>query len=149
MKKAGAPQNVFVALSKDLHINAVHVNVAQEYIMITEDKTYRCLTEWQRNVQRRDSWIAPVSLLASLALTFVTATFRDAFGVPKETWQAVFLIGVAGSAIWALRSLFILIRSSGSSRSVEDLIDQLKKGAVIQRSEVDTLQSEINTKLPL
>src|SRR5690606_38079535 len=51
-RKAGVVKegdSVFVdALSKELTINAVHVNVAQEYIMITEDKTYRCLIEWKQ-----------------------------------------------------------------------------------------------------
>jgi len=146
MKKA--PQNVFVdAISKDLHINAVHVNVAQEYIMITEDKTYRCLTEWQRNVERRESWIAPVSLLVSLTLTFVTATFRDAFGVPKETWQALFMLGIAFSGLWAVRAAVSVLRTRGH-QSVEDLIDELKKGAVVQRTEISRVQSESRTAIP-
>lgn len=139
--KKGQNQQVFVdAITKDLQINAVHVNVAQEYIMITEDKTYRCLSEWQRKVERKDSWIAPVSLLASLTLTFVTSTFRDALGFPKETWQAVFILGIAGSGLWALRSVMFLLQSRGG-QTPEDLIDQLKKGAIIQRSSVETLRS--------
>jgi hypothetical protein len=135
-------QNVFFeALSKELTINAVHVNVAQEYIMITEDKTYRCLNEWRKTVGQRDAWIAPISLLAPLVLAFVTADFKDAFGIPKDTWRAIFMIGILLSGIWTAISLLKVFRSS-SGKSVEELIDQLKKGAVIQRTSVETVKAE-------
>ena len=88
-----------------LQVRAVHFNVAQEYIMITEDKTYRCLREWKDNIETRKSWIAPVSLLIPLLLTFVTATFKDALGFPKETWQAIFLIGVVFAVVWSAKEL--------------------------------------------
>lgn len=133
---------VFVdALSKELHINAVHVNVAQEYIMITEDKTFRCLTEWRKNVEQRDAWIAPVSLLASLVLAFVTADFKDAFNVPKDTWRAIFMIGIFMSAIWTLVAL-VRVAKTSTGKSVEELLDQLKKGAVVERTSVDAVKAE-------
>ena len=133
---------VFVeALSKDLTINAVHVNVAQEYIVITEDKTYRCLTEWEKGVRLRESWIAPFSVLISLVLAFATADFRDAFGLPKDTWRAIFVVGVVISGAWLVKTLYGLVRSQG--QTVDELIVQLKKGAVIQRQALESVTARL------
>ncbi len=145
--KPAAAQNVFLdSFNKNLQINAIHVNVGQEYIVITEDKTYRCLTEWQRNIRNRESWIAPVSLLGSLTLTFVTATFKDALGVPKASWEAVFILGIAGSALWTLRAVYALLKSRGTD-DVEGLIVRLKKGAVIQRATVDAIRADAQVQV--
>jgi hypothetical protein len=99
---------LYNAISNNL-LSAVHVNVAQEFIMITEDKTYRCLNEWSKRIERRDRWIAPVSLLVSLGLTFATSSFnKDALGIPKDTWRAVLLIAMAGALVWTVRALWFL-----------------------------------------
>ena len=100
--------------------------------MITEDKTFRCLVEWKAKVEKRNAFLAPLALFGSLLLTFVTATFRDALGFSKETWQAVFMIGVAASAIWLVQTLWTTYSNRGS-QTVEELLDQLKKGATVQR----------------
>ena len=47
----------------------------------------------------------PASLLATITLTMTTATFRDAFGVAKELWQAVFFLSAASCAIWLIIAL--------------------------------------------
>lgn len=136
---------ILASISRDLvQINAVHMNVAQEYIMITEDKTFRCLIEWKTKVENRRAWLTPLSLLASLTLTFVTATFRDAIGVPKESWQAVFIIGIGAAMIWTLASLWTAFKARGT-QSVEELLDQLKKGAVVQRSAVADVQTSLDS----
>jgi hypothetical protein len=119
-----------------LQVTAVHFNVAQEYIMITEDKTYRCLRDWKDKIETRKAWIAPVSLLAPLVLTFATATFREAFGLSKDAWQAVFVIGIALATVWTLRELLNLISRKGTL-TVEELIQDLKKGAVVQHTAIE------------
>jgi len=127
-----------------LQVRAVHFNVAQEYIMITEDKTYRCLREWKDNIETRKSWIAPVSLLIPLLLTFVTATFKDALGFPKETWQAIFLLGVVFSVIWSGKELISLI-THRKRETIEQMIGDLKKGAVVQHTEIDGVKASLET----
>jgi hypothetical protein len=119
-----------------LQVTAVHFNVAQEFIMITEDKTYRCLREWKDKIETRKAWIAPVSLLAPLALTFATATFRDAFGISKDTWQALFVLGIIVASLWTVRELVDLAFRKGG-RTVEELIQDLKKGAVVQHTAIE------------
>jgi hypothetical protein len=133
------------AIKKELlQVTAVHFNVAQEFIMITEDKTYRCLNEWKGSIESRNAWIAPVSLLLPLVLTFVTADFKDAFGIPKSTWQAVFMIGIFLAALWSLRELIRLAARKGNPK-VEELISELKKGAVVQHTSVDGVTSTTST----
>jgi hypothetical protein len=129
------------ALKKELlQVTAVHFNVAQEFIMITEDKTYRCLRDWKDKIETRKAWVAPVSLLAPLVLTFATATFRDAFGLSKDAWQAVFLIGILLAGIWTLKELLNLFNRKGTL-TVEELIQDLKKGAVVQHTAIEGVTS--------
>lgn len=123
-----------------LQITAVHFNVAQEFIMITEDKTYRCLREWKDNIETRNAWIAPVSLLIPLILTFVTADFKDSLGISKNTWQAVFLLGIILAAIWAIKEISIVFSRHGSP-TLEELIQDLKKGAIVQHTAVEGVAS--------
>ncbi len=89
---------------------------------------YRCLVEWKKKVEYRESWVAPVSLLLSLILALVAADFKDALNIPKDTWRAIFIIGIGLSAVWTLKALIGLVRYSGNP-TVEELLDQLKKGA--------------------
>ena len=123
-----------------LQITAVHFNVAQEYIMITEDKTYRCLRDWKDKIEARKAWIAPVLLLIPLVLTFVTATFRDALGLSKDTWQAVFVLGMVFAGVWTLRELLNLLNRK-DTLTVEQLILDLKKGAVVQHTAIEGVAS--------
>ena len=130
-----------------LQVTAVHFNVAQEYIMITEDKTYRCLRDWKDKIERKKAWVAPVSLLVPLVLTFVTATFKDALGLSKDAWQAVFVMGIIIALLWTVRELCSLAFSKGS-HTVEELIQDLKKGAVVQHTAIEgtTTTSELSRK---
>jgi Flp pilus assembly protein TadB len=129
------------AIKKELlQVTAVHFNVAQEFIMITEDKTYRCLREWKDNIEARNAWIAPLTLLAPLVLAFVTANFKDALGISKNTWQAVFLIGIVLAALWALREI-VKRMSRKANPQIEELIRDLKKGAVVQHTAVNGVTS--------
>ncbi len=132
-------ENVFIsALAKNFHVNAVHVNVSQEYIMITEDKAYRCLHEWKGDIEKRGAWIAPACLFVSLLLTFVTSDFKDTVGIPKDTWRAVFMIGIWLAGLWTIKALSATVKSKGSP-SVDVLIEQLKKGAVIQKTTTESV----------
>lgn len=145
MSKKGPQQpasNIFVqAIAENIKIDAVHVNLTQECIMITEDKAFRCLNEWKSRLEHGRAWIAPVSLFAPLVLTFGTTTFKDAFGFSKDSWQAVFLIGVLAAGVWSLFGIYQSV-ASRKYHTVEDLIEQLKKGAIVQRT-VTPVQSQV------
>ncbi len=136
-KKPSAPQGSQIiadAISKEMVAGITHVNIAQETIWITEDRAYRCLSDWKTQIQMKDSWVAPVCLLASLLFSFVTSTFRDAFGIPKETWQAVAIIAIGGSGFWTVRELwkvFMRWRNNDRDGSIDGLMNLLKKGALV------------------
>lgn len=134
------------AIKKELlQVTAVHFNVAQEFIMITEDKTYRCLNEWKGSIEARNAWIAPVCLSVSLVLTLVTANFKDAFGLSKYTWQAIFVIAIGLAGLWSVRELIKLVNRKGS-QGVDELIQELKKGAVVQHTSVDGVSATTTLK---
>jgi hypothetical protein len=47
--KPQPPQILADAISREMVAGATHVNVAQEYIVITDDRTYRCLKRIKSN----------------------------------------------------------------------------------------------------
>jgi hypothetical protein len=131
-----APQILADAVSSQLVAGSAHVNLAQDSILITEDRTYRCLYEWKSRIEAKDRWIAPLCLSVSLILTFVTATFHDAFNIAKEAWQAVYIVGIVLSGIWTIREVGLALARLFSKEhpgSIEDLIVGMKKGAHVVR----------------
>jgi hypothetical protein len=139
------PENIFLdATSEGLNINTVHVNLAQDCLMITEDRIYRCVQPWKERIEKRESWTTPVALFASLLLGSITASSKDALGVSKETWQAVFIIGMILSGLWAVKAIRACIRL-GKGVTIEELISELKKGAAIQKSSVGATVTELKT----
>jgi len=141
--KTDSPQILADVISKEMVAGATYVNVVQECIVITEDRTYRCLKTWRNQIEARDRWIAPVCLFAGLALAFVTCTFNDTFGIPKDTWHAFFMFVIGASALWTLLEVSKKLRYRGKG-SEEDLIKELKKGATIVQSGGSATQA-INT----
>src|SRR5258708_39515755 len=53
-------------------IQRVDHNVTQEIIVTTADKARLCLIEALGRLERRDAWIAPAGILATLAVAFPT-----------------------------------------------------------------------------
>jgi hypothetical protein len=127
------PQAIIATtISAQMRAAIAHVNVVPKLLVITEDKMWKCLTEWQGGLASHGKWIAPLSLLASLVFCFVTSTFHDALDIPKDTWRAVAMIGIAASAIWLLVALWKRMSAAISKRdSIDDLIKAMKTGAQI------------------
>jgi hypothetical protein len=83
----------------------VYENLNQEIIYITADKAHRYLSEWRQKTEAQGSWIAPLSLGASLLLALLTADFKDKFGFSKEYWSALFFVALVATIAWLLRTL--------------------------------------------
>jgi hypothetical protein len=81
-------------------------NLSQEVLHVTKDKALLCLGEWQQKVKASDNWVAPAGMIVSLFLPLVSAEFKAAFGVAKEMWQALNLVGVMVSFVWLVSSLY-------------------------------------------
>lgn len=139
--------DVFVHVNKNLTVNAIHVNLSQDCIVITEDKAFRCLCDWKSKLEHSKAWVAPISLFAPLLLTLVTASFHDTFHISKELWQALFLLGTLGSGIWTVAGFYRAFQSK-DNQTVEALLDQLKKGAVIERSAIRTAEVSKQLTIP-
>jgi hypothetical protein len=147
-QRSGSPRILTDAISREMVAIKAHVNVAQEYIVITEDRAYRCLQSWKESIESRNRWIAPVTLTASLALTFFTSTFKDTWGISQYTWQSFFAIVLAFSAAWSLFEIIVLLRKAVTGQatgSVDELISQMKKGAAVVSEQLD--ESALQTKV--
>ncbi len=76
-------------------------------------------------MERRRGWIAPLGILLAFTLTLINSTFRD-YGLQAEVWKAIFII----AAVIAFGWLIYAIKAARFSVSEEDVIAELKKGAV-------------------
>jgi hypothetical protein len=106
---------------------AVYENLNQDIIHITADKAHRYLSEWRQKIEAQSSWVAPLSLGASLLLALLTADFKDRFGVPKEYWSALFFVGFLATMVWLIRSL--KRRIFNAPESTDQIVDKFKNTA--------------------
>ena len=112
------------ALKDVIQIQSVHANVSQNLIITTEDKVRLCLNDTLKTLGLRQAWQTPAGIVLTLAVTLVTASFQDKFGLSQDMWHAVFFTSAIGCIIWLAATLFRLPKS----RSVDDVIVQLKAG---------------------
>ena len=104
-------------------VNEVHMNVSQNVIVITEDKLRLHLSSGAKRMERKNIWIAPLSIFLAIMLAFLTADFKDFF-LKAAIWQAVFVIAAVLSFIWFSLAIFQHIKSE----TIDDLIEKIKKG---------------------
>ena len=105
-----------------VNVSDVHFNVSQEVIITTEDKIRLSLSKQLKKMEKKRSWITPLSMLISFTLILITAGFKDA-GLDAATWRAIFIIADVASFVWLIYS----IKDALSSVKIEDVIDGLKK----------------------
>lgn len=113
-----------------LAIDKVHLNISQSLVITTEDKLLLCLQAHIEEVERSQDWIAPFTLLLSLLLAFITTDFKD-FVLPKETWNAVFLIILMSSLVWLVNAL----KSASKKPRLDSLLKNIKSGFPINVEE--------------
>lgn len=102
----------------------VYENLGQDIIHITADKARLYLNEWCRKIEAQGSWIAPLSLGASLLLALITADFKDRLGVPKEYWSSTFFVALIATLIWLGRS--VKRRLVNAPETVEQIVKKFK-----------------------
>lgn len=103
------------------NIVAIHSNLDQSIIQITEDKLVIFLKEYVENVECRDKWIAPLGIALTVVVTLVTAEFR-AFVVSADTWRAIFIM----SGILALAWLVYAVWSMNKAMKIDDVMQKIK-----------------------
>lgn len=105
----------------------LHLNLAQDAIVITEDKVRLCLINHLQRMESKREWIAPAGILASIILTLATADFHD-FYLNADVWRAIFYVTGALVAYWLLRTL----RAAFSRSSIEDVVREMKQAGTNQ-----------------
>ena len=110
-------------INKMITVASLDVNLAQEIFITTVDKARLCLSQALKNMERRDSWMAPAGILATILGTFLTATFRD-FLFSKDTWEAFFVFAALAALLW----LVISVVRRPKAASVDQIIEELRRG---------------------
>jgi hypothetical protein len=109
----------------------IHANVKPEVVMISEDKLWKCLTEWKAGIEARGRWIAPLSLAASLSFCLSTSQFHDFLGISKEVWNSTGILSLGASLVWLIYEIARLLQPQRrKTGSVEALIEIMKRGAI-------------------
>ena len=103
-------------------VSDMYIRTSQVIIQTTEDKLRLCLTENCRKMEKRKSWVAPFSIFITILFTLLTTDFKN-FGLPAQTWQAIFTITALISLVWLARSLYKVRKSV----KIEDIIQELKE----------------------
>ncbi len=100
-------------------------NVKSDLIEITEDKLENILLKHLNKMLIRKSWITPFTLLVTIVLVLISATFKDKFGVASSVWEAIFIVGTIISVGWLLFTVR-KIYSNYKFSSIDDLILVIK-----------------------
>jgi hypothetical protein len=111
-------------LHEGLKRSAVHVNLGQEMIILTEDRLRLDLNELCDSTTYRRGWHAPAGMLITQVAAFVTSSFHDTVGVSGQQWEALFCALIVVTAFWLLAAF---IRGHRAS-SADSLIEKLKAG---------------------
>lgn len=77
-------------------------NIKSDYIEITEDKLENILMKHLNTLGIHKAWITPLSLLITVLVASMTATFSKTFGIEGPEWKALFHIATLASAGWLL-----------------------------------------------
>jgi hypothetical protein len=107
----------------------VHFNLEQEFILATEDKIRLCLADHLARMERRNAWIAPLGILLTIILVFVTTTFKS-FIFSSETWEAFFLFALIISVLWSIKAFW----QARVSTSIDDVIADIKRTAIAHKT---------------
>ena len=86
--------------NEDKFVDKKRTNTKSDLIEITEDKLENILIKNQKLLELKKSWINPLSLFLTVLLAKLTAEFKDFWGVSKNTWEGIFIIGIIISFIW-------------------------------------------------
>ena len=111
-----------ITLGELNQVNEVNLNVAQNYIVITEDKLRLHLIGNLKNRERKNAWIAPLGIFLAIMLSFVTTDFKD-IGLKAAAWQAFFIIAAILAFFWLIYS-FVQLRKT---ETIDKLIEKIKK----------------------
>ena len=99
-------------------------NVDQTQILILEDRLENILLKNEKIMKSKVSWTTPLGLFLTGLVALLTATFKD-WGLKKEYWFAIFVLGTIASFIWLVYTIFIAIKNYKKG-AIEEIIREIK-----------------------
>jgi hypothetical protein len=105
-----------------VEVEKVHNNVGQEIIEITEDRLRLILNAHLEVMISRSAWQAPLTMFLTILIVICTAEFKVAWGLSKDTWNAIFVILLFLSILWLGCTLIKMKKS----QYVEDILKVAK-----------------------
>lgn len=99
----------------------ISTNLQTGVIVVTEDKLIRILEKDRERTKQNLAWSTPASFLITLIIAILTTEFRMKWGMPAETWQALFYIG---TAVAALITLILVIKMK--KKTIDELLKEIK-----------------------
>ena len=109
---------IFQTEESSKFIDKRRTNVKSDLIEITEDKLENILLKYLHIISIRKSWIIPLSILVTVLLTQLSASFGDKFGVSGTVWEAIFVLITFSTGVWFVVSIIrIILNWKGSSLS--------------------------------
>ena len=93
--------------------STIYKNVNQDIIITTEDKMKLVLLNTREVLTVQREWWTPFGLLLTFIASLVTTDFKDALGLTKDTWMAIFIILTSFSIVWLIIALNKLYKNRG------------------------------------
>src|ERR1039457_674139 len=76
-------------------------------------------------IENRYAWVAPTSLTVTLVTTLLTSSFQSTFGIPKQFWPSIYLVGLGACFSWLGKVLYRLARNHVTKKATD--IDEFFK----------------------
>ena len=74
-------------------------NIKSDLIEITHDKLENILLKYLKNLNKTKAWSTPLSIFITVLITRTTTDFKNALGLEKQVWDAIFFILCLGSFV--------------------------------------------------
>ena len=103
-----------------VQVDRVHFNVAQDIIVITEDRLKLHLSDAIGKTEKKNGWIAPLGIMIALVLALVTADFKN-FGLKASVWQAIFVLSLILASCWLVYAVKQALKSEGLDKLMEKI----------------------------
>lgn len=149
MTEPGSPHQELETSIRFTYGNEITVsrNVRQNVIVVPEDRVLLRAREFDHAIRTRYDINFPVGLLVGIVTAFVTSDFHDALGLPKEVWQASFLLAALLCLIPIIKSAYRFFTEP--SPSPEQFVAQLRGSESAQSEDHSSeLTSSATTLLP-
>lgn len=109
-------------LTNNPMVDQFYDNTQSNVIRITDDKLKVILMENKEGLIKSNDFLAPLTLLISLVLTFCTTDFKDFLTISASVWKALYLFLTIGAAIW----LFLELKKRKKNISIDELITKIR-----------------------